>query len=120
MLAQRVGLTDAIDADHVAEVTGVSGLHAGQRVLEHGRMAGLHAQGARPGQERVGGRLALEVLLVDRVAVDPCLEQVLDPGCPEDVLAVGAGGDDGPPQPGLARGLDVLDRAGVGVARRGP
>ena len=34
-LAQRVGLAYPVDADDVAEVAGMAGLHSGERVFEH-------------------------------------------------------------------------------------
>ena len=120
VLAQGVGLADAVDADDVAEVPGAAGLHAGQRVLEHRRLARLDAERLGAGQERVGRRLALEVLLVGDLAVDPRLEQVLDPGGLQHVLAVRAGGDDGAPQPGVAGRLDVAHRARRRPRRPGP
>ena len=70
VLAQRVGLADAIDADDEAEVAGPPGLDAGQRVLEHGRLPRLDAERPRAGEERVRRRLALQMLALGDDAVD--------------------------------------------------
>ena len=62
VLAQRVGLPDAVDADDAAEAAGAPGLDAGERVLEDGRGVGRDAEGLGGGEERVRRRLALQVL----------------------------------------------------------
>ena len=61
VLAQRLGLPDAVDADDDAEVAGAAGLDPGERVLEHGRRGRLDAERRGRREERVGRRLALQV-----------------------------------------------------------
>jgi hypothetical protein len=51
------------------------------------------------------------VALLGDDPVDAHLEQILDAGRHEDVAAVVARGDDRPAQPGVARGVQVADRA---------
>ena len=50
MLPQRVGVVDAIDADHVAELSGGAGLDPGDGVLEDAGGGGLDPERFRPGQ----------------------------------------------------------------------
>ena len=92
--AQRVGLAHAIDADDVAEVPGAPGVDAGERVLEHHRLRRVDAERARGGEERVGRRLAGEMLLGGDDAVDAYVEQVVDAGGLEHLPAVLARRDD--------------------------
>src|SRR5829696_4519286 len=54
-------------------------LHAGQRVLEDGRLGRLGAEHPRAGEEGVGRRLAGEVLALGDDAVDARLEEVVIP-----------------------------------------
>ena len=66
----------AVDADGQREVPGLAGGDAGERVLEHRRLRRLCAEQLGSAQERVGRRLALEVLAGDRVAVHARVEEV--------------------------------------------
>src|SRR5205085_4553734 len=77
--AQRIGLTDAVDADDEAEAPGVPGLHSGERVLEDRGLGRLHPERAGARQIGVRRRLALQVLALGHDAVDPFLEVALDP-----------------------------------------
>ena len=108
---QRLGLADAIDADHVSEVARAPGGDTGESVLEHRRLLGLDADGLCAGEERVGRRLALQMLAVGDDAVDDLLEQVQDSGVLEHVAAIRARGNDRPAQLSVAGGLGVFDRA---------
>ena len=74
VLEQRLALADAVDADDVAELPGAPGLDAGQRVLEHRRLVGPHAEPARALEERVRRGLAAQAERVDDVAVDARLD----------------------------------------------
>ena len=114
MLAQRVGVADAVDADDEAEAAGPAGLDAGERVLEDRGLGRLDAERPGAGEEGVRRGLALQVLALGDDAVDPRLEEVLDSGRGEHVAAVGAGGDDGAAQSRVARRLEVADRSLVG------
>ena len=81
--------------------------------------AGSTPSARGPGQERVRRGLALQVLLASATcAVDARLEQVLDAGGDQHVAAVGARGDDRAAQARVAGGLDVADRALVGLDAR--
>ena len=101
---EGVGLADAVDADDPAEATGAAGLHPGQRVLEDGRVRGLHAEAPGALEEGVRGRLALQALVLDRVAVHDGVGQVRQPGGGQDVLRVRARRHDRHRQPGVAGG----------------
>ena len=72
--SSAVAVPDAVDADHVAELPGAPGLDAGQRVLEHRRLVGPHAEPAGALQERVRRGLAAQAERVDHVPVDADLE----------------------------------------------
>src|SRR5689334_8710254 len=54
VLAQRLGVVDAVDADDVAEVTGMAGFDPRDGVLEDGGGGRLDAHGFGPGQVAVG------------------------------------------------------------------
>jgi len=71
---ERLGLADAIDPHDEAELAAAAGLDSREGVLEHHGLGGLYAQGARPGQEGVGGRLAVQVLALRDMAVNDRLE----------------------------------------------
>jgi hypothetical protein len=113
VLAQRVGLAHAVDAHDVSEPARAARLHAGQRVLEHGRARRVDAEPPRAGGERVRRGLALQPLARGHDAIDDLLEQLDDPGRPQDVAAVRARGHDGAAQARVAGGLDVAHRAVV-------
>src|SRR4051794_2855186 len=63
VLAQGVGLPDAVDPDDVAEFAVPTGFDARERVLEHRRLFRVHAEPFGPEQESVGRGFALQVLL---------------------------------------------------------
>ena len=71
---EEVAVLAAVDADHAAELPGASGLDAGQRVLEHGRLVGPHVEPAGALEERVRLGLAAQAERVDHVAVHQCLD----------------------------------------------
>src|SRR6266487_7108980 len=115
VLEQGLPLSGAVDSDNEAEVPGAPRLDSRQCVLEDGRFGRLDADLLRRREERVGRRLSLQVPLLDGDPVDADLEQVLDPGGLEDVLAVRAGGHDGSVEPRLANRMDVPHRPVVGL-----
>jgi hypothetical protein len=94
VLPERLGMPGAVNADHVAESAGPPRCHAGQRILEDrgSRRFEPERRGAR--EERVRGGLAAKMLALGDNAIDPRLEQILDPGGRQHVAAVGAGGHD--------------------------
>ena len=99
MLAQRVGLADAVDADDEAEPAGAAGGDAGERVLEHGGLAPGERRGSRAAARNVSGAgLPAQVLPRGDDAVDLRLEEVVDAGrraAPRGSCALD--GDDGAP-----------------------
>src|SRR5690349_3911438 len=110
MLAQRVGLADAVDPDDRREVPGPAGLYARQRVLEHGGLRRLDAEAPRALDERVRLRLARQALLLGNDAVDARLDQRRQPGHLEHLRGVRARGDHGAAQAGVARRLQIAAR----------
>ena len=110
---QGVALADAVDADHAAEGAGATRLDARERVLVHRGVCGLDAEPASTLQERVRVRLALQVQLFGDDAVDAHLDQVVDTSSAKHILAIVARRDHGAAQAGVARRLEVADRAGV-------
>src|SRR6266571_1422622 len=115
VLEQGLPLSGAVDSDNEAEVPGAPRLDSRQCVLEDGRFGRLDADLLRRREERVGRRLSVEVPLLDDDPVDADLEQVLDPGSLENVLAVRAGGHDGSVESRLSDRMDVPHRALVGL-----
>src|SRR4051812_48857497 len=113
---QRVALTGAIDADDPAEAAVVPRLHAGEGVLEDRRARGRDAEDARRLEEGVGRRLAAQMALLGDDAVDADLEQVLDAGRHEHVVAVVARGHDRPPHARRARGPPGAPRPPLSLA----
>src|SRR5215217_2830725 len=113
VLLERLALADAVDTDDEAEVARASGRHSRERVLEHRRLPGLEAQSARRVDERLRRGLSLEVLLARDGPVDDLVEEVVDAGGDEHVLAVRARRHDGARETGVAHRVDVLDRAVV-------
>jgi hypothetical protein len=107
---ERIGLADAVDAEDDAEASRPPCLHAGERVLEHARLCGFETEGSSPGQEGVGCGLAVEMLSLGGHAVDCHFKELGDAGRNQDVTSVGAGGDDGAPQPGAECGPEVADQ----------
>jgi hypothetical protein len=105
----RAALRRAIDPDNPAEVSRPPGLDAGQRVLEHRRLRRLGAERPGAGQKGVRRRLAGQALALGHHPVDARLEQMLDAGGGQHVLAVGAGGHHRGAQPLIARLLDEAD-----------
>src|SRR5215212_4028290 len=70
VLAQRIWVANTVNADHVSEVSRASGLHPSERVLVHRRAGRLGPDSPRPFEERVGRRLAGQLLLARDVPVD--------------------------------------------------
>ncbi len=111
-----VGVVDPVDADDVAEVTGAAGLDPGDGVLEdrRRRRARPRAPRRRPGRCPAPAcpsgasrrRRSPSIRSSKRSSI---------PAARSTVLAVGAGGDDGAAQAGLARRFDEGDRARVGL-----
>jgi len=95
-------------------------LHAGQRVLEDGRLGRLGAEHPRAGEEGVGRRLAGEVLALGDDAVDARLEEVVIPaarvGLLNPVIADVAVSVVPKQQSGMAAGInDAFRQVGVAV-----
>src|SRR5690242_13145657 len=114
LLFESVGLAHAIDPDNEGKVASAPGLYSRQRVFKYDRSIWPDSYGPGAGEERVGRRLAVEVLTFRDMAVDDLLEQLKDPGRFEHVAAVGARGHHDSSQPSGARGLDIADRSLVG------
>jgi len=115
MRPQGVGLADAIDADDIAEVPGLPGLHPRKRVLEDGGVGRCRVE--RPGarEERVRRRLAGQLPFCDDHPVDPGLDEARQPGGVEHGLAVGRRGDDRDPHAGPTCRLEVAHRPRIGI-----
>ena len=90
MLAQRLGLPDAVDAHDAGKAPCLPGGHAGKRVLEDRGPTGRHAKRSRAGQEGVRRRLPLEALALGHLPVDADLEEPLEAGGEEYVVGGGA------------------------------
>ena len=88
MLAERVCLPGAVDADDEREPPGTPRDDAGERILEDGGATGFNAERPCRGQEAVGRWLASQVLARDRDPVDPCLDQVGEAGRVEHLAGV--------------------------------
>src|SRR6266516_3793942 len=101
---------EPVDAYDVAEAAGTSGRDAGERVLEHGRLIGSHAEQLRPGKERVRRRLAGQVPLDDRAPVDASLHQPVQAGDVQYLSGVSTGRHDRPGQPGVPGDFEVAPR----------
>ncbi len=84
---------------------------ARERVLEDRRLRRLHSEPLRGDEVGVRSRLPAEMLLLGHEAVDPDLEEILDPGCGEHLTAVLARRDDGAAHAGSAGGDGVADGA---------
>ena len=115
MFTQRLRLAHPIDPNDDPEVTGVACFDTGKSVLEHRRLGGLNAKRPRGSQKGVGRGLALQPLAIDHVPVDDLLEQVEDARRHEHVPAIGARRHDRPAQAGVTGGMDVANRALVGL-----
>ena len=115
VLGQRPGLPGAIDTDDGRKAAGPPGLDTRERVLEHHGVVDAHAERPRAGQEGVGRRLAPQPLAPGHVPVHARLQQVCDPRGLEDLPAVRARRDHSAAQAGVAGGVQVADRARVGV-----
>src|SRR6202011_2988281 len=109
VLAQRVGLPHPVNADDETETTGASGLHPGERILEHHGLLRLYTQRASTGEERVRRGLAPQMLTYGDDTVDACVEQILNPGRDQHIPAVGARRHHCPRQPGIANRTHVAD-----------
>ena len=77
VVPQRISLSQPVHADNEAELARPTGRHPRQRVLEHRGMCRFDTEEFRSAQERIGCRLAAQILVADRDSVDPLL-QVLD------------------------------------------
>ena len=66
VLAQRVGLSDAVDADDEAEPARAPRGDSGECVLEDGRLLRVDAERTRGEEERVRRGLSLQVLAHER------------------------------------------------------
>ena len=102
LAAELFRLPGPVDADHEPEAAGPAGLHAGQRVLEHCRLARSDAEAPGGEQEHVGRRLAGQVLPFGGEPVDDHLEQLGQPGHLEHRPGVGARRHHGSAEPGVA------------------
>ena len=112
VLLECIGLSRPVHADDVAELAGAAGFDAGERVLENDRLGRLDPESFGAEQERVRRRLALEVLLLERVAVDPLLDELGQAGHLEYLLGVGARRHHRAPQTGVPGGFEIAARVG--------
>ena len=74
MSSERLGLAEAINADHQAEATSASRLDPRERVLEHSGLRGPHAEGSRPREKRIRGWLPMQMIALGNDAVDDLFE----------------------------------------------
>lgn len=95
MAPKLLGIALARNSDHQAEVTTGSCLHPRDGILDHHRPGRRDLQHRRGRQERIRGGLSREVPGLDHVAVDPGVEEGLQPGGLQDSVAVLTRGDDG-------------------------
>ncbi len=102
MLAQRLRMPGPVDADHMAEPAGPTGLDADLGVLEDGAPLRRQAQLRSRRQERVRRGLARQLTLTRDHPVDAQLDERVEPGDLQDLFGVRAAGDHRPAQPGLA------------------
>jgi len=77
---QLVQATCGLDPDDKTEVPGSSRGDAGERILEHRRLARLRVEDPRGSEEHVRRGLSTQVLPLSDDPVDPRLEQVGDAG----------------------------------------
>src|SRR5207248_2832688 len=110
LLAQRLSLTDSVDADDEPESACAAGGDASERILEHGRLARLDLESLRGSEERVRRRLSLQMLLRRDDPVDPDLEEIRDPGRLKHVARVRARGDDSAAESGVAHRSHIAHR----------
>ena len=113
--SQSAGLADAVDADDEAEAARPSRRDAGERVLEHRRLAGRDADDAAPARNVSGAGFPRRC---SRSATTPStmlLEELGDAGRRQHRTAVGARRDDCAPQAGVARRAHEAHRALVGL-----
>ena len=116
VLAQRVGLPDAVDADDVAEAARAARLDAGERVLEHAACAGLDAERAARREERVGRGLAAQAARARRRRRRPGRRRGRRGRRRQHLLGVGAGGRRRARAQARSRAASqVAHRAGVDV-----
>src|SRR5262249_30309803 len=111
MATKLRGLTDAIDAYHVAEVSSPPGLDAGEGIFENDRLRWGDADGTRGCEKGVGRWLACEMLRTRYDAVDARVEQIGDAGRLERLLAMLAGRDDCRQEACFARCFDIANRS---------
>ena len=99
-VAQGTAFAPASNSDHEAKAAAATGLHAGLRVLDDGRLGWRHAEAARRFEEhgRVGLAGELQAISVD--AVDDDIDQLGETGGVEDLATVVAGRGDGDRQGG--------------------
>ena len=84
VLAERLGLTETVDADDEVEAAAVAGLDAGEGVLDDDRPRRRHPQPPRRLEVHRGVGLAGQAQLLAGHAVDADLEQVGEPCHVED------------------------------------
>src|SRR5215208_6524960 len=113
MLAQRLGLPDAVDADDAGEVPRPPGFHAGERVLEDRSLSRRHAERLRASQEGVGGWLPFQPLALGHHPVDAGFEELFNATRNQHIAGVGARRNYSAAQTRVARRLEVAHRAVV-------
>ena len=74
MSSERLGLADAINADHQAKATSASRLDPRERVLEHSGLRGSHGERSRTREKRVRGWLPMQMIALGDDAVDDLFE----------------------------------------------
>ena len=115
MLAQLLGLPDAVDPDHTGETTGPPCRHAGERVLEDRRLPWGDAQRMSGRQEGVRGGFSLQVFALGEHTVDALLEQILDPRGYEYLATVTARRDHRPVKARVPHRANVAHGALIGL-----
>ena len=112
VLTEGLGLVRPVDPDDEPEVTGPTGLHPREGVLEDHTPCHRHREATGRLDEGVGGGLAADAAVLDVPAVDADVELVGDPGGLDHGLAVLARRDHRGGQAELLHVVQEADRTG--------